>query len=208
MRKFLIILTLIYYAYGCYAKSQARSEKSELRFDVPVQISGQNTRRASSETTKSFSGSGYGLEYIFDNNVGLGYRSETIATEIESSGTVTKRQGVQSNAIELSFLFASSNPESFLSRFTLQLGLGSVFSGKVMENQSLGNDLLSSYSSSHSVSGSTQFGILGYSFEVFSLNLGYRIWDVWAYHSDRQKNTIDLGHLNWSSISTGIGFRF
>ena len=41
-----------------------------------------------------------------------------------------------------------------------------------------------------------------------SLNLGYRIWDVWAYHSDRQKNTIDLGHLNWSSISTGIGFRF
>tara|TARA_B100000579_G_scaffold419318_1_gene417779 strand:+ start:986 stop:1612 length:627 start_codon:yes stop_codon:yes gene_type:complete len=208
MQKFLIIFTLLCSTNVYYSISQARNEKSEVRFDVTGQASGHNTRRASSETTKSFSGRGYGLEYIFENNVGLGYRTETITTEIESYETISKSQGVQSNALELSFLFSSSNLKSFLSRFTLQLGLGSVFSGEVMENKSLGNDLLSDYNSTHSITGSTQFAILGYSFDFFSLNLGYRIWDVWAYHSDSQKNTIDLGHFNWSSISTGLGFLF
>ena len=39
-----------------------------------------------------------------------------------------------------------------------------------------------------------------------TIHVGYRIWDVWGYHSDSQKNTMDLGHMNWSSINLGAGF--
>ena len=105
-------------------------------------------------------------EYIFSNKLGLGYRSESIQTEIESQGTVTKKQGLQSTALELSYRYASSKGKSLLSRFNFQVGLGSVFSGKVLKHESSGNDLLSSYNSNHSVLGSPRFGAIGY-------NLGF-----------------------------------
>ena len=165
-----------------------------------------NVRRASSESTKSFSSSGYGFEYIFSNKLGLGYRSESIQTEIESQGTVTKKQGLQSTALELSYRYASSKGKSLLSRFNFQVGLGSVFSGKVLKHESSGNDLLSSYNSSHSVLGGTQFGAIGYNLGFLTIHVGYRIWDVWGYHSDSQKNTMELGHMNWSSVNLGAGF--
>ena len=180
--------------------------KSEIRFDISTQSTGNNVRRASSESTKSFSSSGYGFEYIFSNKLGMGYRSESIQTEIESQGTVTKKQGLQSTALELSYRYVSSKGRSFLSKFNFQVGVGSVFSGKVLKHESSGNDLLSSYNSNHSVLGSTQFGAIGYNLGFMTIHVGYRIWDVWGYHSDSQKNTMDLGHMNWSSINLGAGF--
>lgn len=206
MRKQLICLVIVAFSLVLANSLLARGEKSEIRFDIPFQSTGNNVRRASSESTKSFSSSGYGFEYIFSNKLGLGYRSESIQTEIESQGTVTKKQGLQSTAIELSYRYASSKGKSLLSRFNFQVGLGSVFSGKVLKHESSGNDLLSSYNSSHSVLGSTQFGAIGYNLGFLTIHLGYRIWDVWGYHSDSQKNTMDLGHMNWSSVNLGAGF--
>ena len=206
MHKILILLFIFSFTATFSNSLLARGKKSEIRFDIPTQSSGNNVRRASSESTKSFSSSGYGFEYIFSNKVGLGYRSESIQTEIESQGTVTKKQGLQSNALELSYRHASSKGRSFLSRFNFQVGLGSVFSGKVLKHESSGNDLLSSYNSNHSVLGSTQFGAIGYNMGFMTIHVGYRIWDVWGYHSDYQKNTMDLGHMNWSSINLGVGF--
>ena len=69
--------------------------------------------------------------------------------------------------MELSYRYGSERPKSLISRLYLQLGLGSVFSGKVLKNEASGNDLLSSYNSNHSVLGSTQFGAAGYNFEFF-----------------------------------------
>lgn len=206
MRKLLICLAIIALTTIFANSVLARGEKSEIRFDIPSQSTGNNVRRASSESTKSFSSSGYGFEYIFSNKIGLGYRSESIQTEIESQGTVTKKQGLQSTALELSYRYSSSKGRSFLSRFNFQVGLGSVFSGKVLKHESSGNDLLSSYNSNHSVLGSTQFGAIGYNLGFMTIHVGYRIWDVWGYHSDSQKNTMDLGHMNWSSINLGAGF--
>ena len=193
---------------GVSSSAQARGKKAEIRFDIPYQSNGNNVRRASIEETKSFSSSGYGLEYIFSNEIGLGYRTETVQTEMESLGTVTKKNGVKVTAMELSYRIASERAKYILKRFYLQLGLGSVISGKVLKHESSGNDLLSSYNSTHTVMGSTQFGTVGYSFGFFSTYLGFRIWDVWAYHSDSQKNTMDLGHLNWSSLTVGGGIYF
>ena len=119
-----------------------------------------------------------------------------------------KNNAVQATALELSYRYGSERPKSLISRIYLQLGLGSVFSGKVLKNEASGNDLLSSYNSNHSVLGSTQFGAVGYNFGFISVYLAYRIWDVWAYHSDSDKNTMDVGHLNWSSMSAGAGLYF
>ena len=99
--------------------------------------------------------------------MGIGYRSGSVQTEIESLGTVTKKNAVQATTLELSYRDGSERPKSLLSRIYLQLGLGSVFSGKVLKNEASGNDLLSSYNSNHSVLGSTQFGATGYNFEFF-----------------------------------------
>ena len=206
MHKILILLISFSFSAAFYNSLLARGKKSEIRFDIPTQSTGNNVRRASSESTKSLSSSGYGFEYIFSNKIGLGYRSESIQTEIESQGTVTKKQGLQSTALELSYRYSSSKGRSFLSRFNFQVGLGSVFSGKVLKHESSGNDLLSSYNSNHSVLGSTQFGAIGYNLGFMTIHVGYRIWDVWGYHSDSQKNTMDLGHMNWSSINLGAGF--
>ena len=206
MLKILILLVIFSFSMAFSNSLLARGKKSEIRFDIPTQSTGNNVRRASSESTKSFSSSGYGFEYIFSNKIGLGYRSESIQTEIESQGTVTKKQGLQSTALELSYPYSSSRGRSFLSRFNFQVGVGSVFSGKVLKNESSGNDLLSSYNSNHSVLGSTQFGAIGYNLGLITVHVGYRIWDVWGYHSDSQKNTMDLGHMNWSSINLGAGF--
>ena len=206
MYKTLILLFIFLFSTAFSDSLLARGKKSEIRFDIPTQSTGNNVRRASSESTKSFSSSGYGFEYIFSNKLGLGYRSESIQTEIESQGTVTKKQGLQSTALELSYRYVSSKGRSFLSRFNFQVGVGSVFSGKVLKNESSGNDLLSSYNSNHSVLGSTQFGAIGYNLGFMTIHVGYRIWDVWGYHSDSQKNTMDLGHMNWSSINLGAGF--
>jgi len=208
MHKYLLSYAIIYFVSVAFIYVHARGENSEFRLDVPMQTSGNNVRRASSENTKSFSGSGYGFEYIFSNSLGIGYRSESVQTEIESLGTVTKKNAVQATALELSYRYGSERPKSLISRFYLQVGLGSVFSGKVLKNEASGNDLLSSYNSNHSVLGSTQFGAVGYNFGFFSVYLAYRIWDVWAYHSDSDKNTMDVGHLNWSSLSAGAGFYF
>ena len=206
MHKILILLVIFAYSAAFSDSLLARGKKSEIRFDIPTQSTGNNVRRASSESTKSFSSSGYGFEYIFSNKLGVGYRSESIQTEIESQGTVTKKQGLQSTALELSYRYVSSKGRSFLSRFNFQVGVGSVFSGKVLKNESSGNDLLSSYNSNHSILGSTQFGAIGYNLGFMTIHVGYRIWDVWGYHSDSQKNTMDLGHMNWSSINLGAGF--
>ncbi len=206
MHKILILLVIFAFSMALSDSLLARGKKSEIRFDIPTQSTGNNVRRASSESTKSFSSSGYGFEYIFSNKLGVGYRSESIQTEIESQGTVTKKQGLQSTALELSYRYVSSKGRSFLSRFNFQVGVGSVFSGKVLKNESSGNDLLSSYNSNHSVLGSTQFGAIGYNLGFMTIHVGYRIWDVWGYHSDSQKNTMDLGHMNWSSINLGAGF--
>ena len=84
MRKLLICLAIITLSPVIENSVLARGEKSEIRFDIPSQSTGNNVRRASSENTKSFSSSGYGFEYIFSNKIGLGYRSESIQTEIES----------------------------------------------------------------------------------------------------------------------------
>ena len=54
-----------------------------------------------------------------------------------------------------------------------QVGLGSVFSGKVLKHESSGNDLLSSYNSNHSVLGSTQFGAIGYNLGFMTIHVGY-----------------------------------
>ena len=108
MRKLLICLAIISFSLVLANSVFARGKKSEIRFDIPSQSTGNNVRRASSESTKSFSSSGYGFEYIFSNKIGLGYRSESIQTEIESQGTVTKKQGLQSTALELSYRHASS----------------------------------------------------------------------------------------------------
>ena len=197
MHKILILLVIFAFSTALCDSLLARGKKSEIRFDIPSQSTGNNVRRASSESTKSLSSSGYGYEYIFSNKIGLGYRSESIQTEIESQGTVTKKQGLQSTALELSYRHASSKGRSFFSRFDFQVGLGSVFSGKVLKHESSGNDLLSSYNSNHSVLGSTQFGAIGYNLGFMTIHVGYRIWDVWGYHSDSQKNTMDLGHMNW-----------
>ena len=206
MHKILILLVIFAFSTALSDSLLARGKKSEIRFDIPTQSTGNNIRRASSESTKSFSSSGYGFEYIFSNKLGMGYRSESIQTEIESHGTVTKKQGLQSTALELSYRYVSSKGRSFLSRFNFQVGVGSVFSGKVLKHESSGNDLLSSYNSTHSVLGSTQFGAIGYNLGFMKIHVGYRIWDVWGYHSDSQKNTMDLGHMNWSSINLGAGF--
>ena len=206
MHKLLIVLVIFSFSAAFSNSLLARGKKSEIRFDIPTQSTGNNVRRASSESTKSFSSSGYGFEYIFSNKLGIGYRSESIQTEIESQGTVTKKQGLQSTALELSYRYSSGKGRSSLSRFNFQVGLGSVFSGKVLKNESSGNDLLSSYNSNHSVLGSTQFGAIGYNLGFMTIHVGYRIWDVWGYHSDSQKNTMDLGHMNWSSINLGTGF--
>ena len=206
MHKILILLVIFAFSTALSDSLLARGKMSEIRFGIPTQSTGNNVRRASSESTKSFNSSGYGFEFIFSNKLGVGYRSESIQTEIESQGTVTKKQGLQSTALELSYRYVSSKGRSFLSRFNFQVGVGSVFSGKVLKNESSGNDLLSSYNSNHSILGSTQFGAIGYNLGFMTIHVGYRIWDVWGYHSDSQKNTMDLGHMNWSSINLGAGF--
>ena len=65
MHKLLICLVIITFSSVLANSVLARGEKSEIRFDIPSQSTGNNVRRASSEITKSFSSSGYGFEYIF-----------------------------------------------------------------------------------------------------------------------------------------------
>ena len=108
MHKLLIWLAIIAFSSVLAKSVLATGEKSEIRFDIPSQSTGNNVRRASSESTKSFSSSGYGFEYIFSNKIGLGYRSESIQTEIESQGSVTKKQSLQATALELSYRHAST----------------------------------------------------------------------------------------------------
>ncbi len=58
MHKYLLSYAIIYFVSVAFIYVHARGENSEFRLDVPMQTSGNNVRRASSENTKSFSGSG------------------------------------------------------------------------------------------------------------------------------------------------------
>ena len=193
--KVIKIHTVFLAIVSCFSIVQAQ----EIQVLIPLSASGGNNNKLStSETTSKFSTTGYGLSYVFKNDIGLGYLSSTATYEGSDGSVTSQNQTVQANALELSFFKDMKN-------FSFQLGLGSIINGSVSKHEQSGVDILSDANSKTLINGSTTFGNIGY--KIFGLNilLGYRIWDYYAQHKG-SSITRGVGNFNYSEIFVGIGF--
>ncbi len=174
-------------------------QAQEIQIILPLSASGGNNNKLSAnETTNKFSTIGYGLGYIFKNNIGLGYISSIATYEGNDGSAILQNQIVQANALELSYFKDMKN-------FNFQLGLGSILSGSVNKHEQSGVDVLSDANSKTLINGSTTYGSIGYKMFGLNIMLGYRIWDYYAQHKGTNI-TRGVGNFNYSEIFAGIGF--
>jgi len=189
------IFSFIVFVLSCSTVIYAK----EFQIILPISASGGNLNKLSSgESTNKFSSSGYGLAYIFENNIGLGYTSSSATYKGISSGVAAQNQTVEANALELSYFIEFGS-------LSLQLGLGSIIGGSVNKHEQSGVDILSSANSKHSINGSNNFGQIGYKFGGLNYMIGYRMWDYYAQHRG-DTITRGVGNFNYSEIYIGIGF--